>query len=164
DDNGIVDGTLLRADDMRLYAYDVPSGAWRLEEPSSIDLAAHTLTGSTPHFSSFGGFVPAHADLAALRVYPNPYRPDGSNRDAGHRFSAGDPLSGVIFDSLPPEATVRIFTVTGQLVRELGAVASGRIQWDARTSDGHDAASGVYLAVIKSPGQTPVVRRVAIIR
>lgn len=164
DGNGLVDGTLLRADDLRLYAYDVPSGAWRMEAPSSVDLTAHTLTGSTPHFSSFGAFVPAHADLAALRVYPNPYRPDGSNPNAGHRYSPDDPLSGVIFDSLPPETTVKVYTVTGQLVRALGPPATGRLQWDARNADGHDVASGVYLAVFTSPGQSPVVRKVAVLR
>jgi hypothetical protein len=68
----------------------------------------------------------------AVRVFPNPWK---SNVHAS---------LPVTFDSLPPNATIKIFTVSGRIVKTLEA-SSGSTTWD-RTNDGGDkVASGIYL-------------------
>jgi len=166
DDNndGIVDGTAVRADDLAIFVHDPGSGKWIKEFGSTVDRANKTITGSTPHFSFFAAFVPAHADLSALRVYPNPFRPNNGDSEDGTAFSAGNANSGIIFDQLPDNVTIRIFTLIGQLVAEETSATGGRIQWDARNDRGRDVASGLYFAVIKSAGQETVVRKILVIR
>jgi hypothetical protein len=57
----------------------------------------------------------------------------------------------------PSEVTLRVFDVTGRLVRVLdaGSRAAGehRVEWDGRDLDGHPVASGVYLARLSTGGQ-----------
>jgi hypothetical protein len=107
----------------------------------------------------------AAATLDSVRVYPNPYRPNGGNPDQGRPFSAGDPNSGIVFDNLTPSVNIKVYNVTGQLVVELGSDNSGgRLQWDARNGNGRDVASGNYNAVLTAAGQTSIVKRIMIIR
>lgn len=163
--DGLVDGTLIRSDNLSIYAFDVPSGKWRKEAASTLDAINKTITATTSHFSFFGAFVPAHADLASLRVYPNPYKPNNASADDGTAYSPGSPNSGIIFDNLPDQVTIKIFTVSAQLVREISSNASGgRVQWDVKNDRGADVASGGYFAVINSPGQKAVVKRLGIVR
>ncbi|MEK7747163.1 MAG: hypothetical protein AAB576_10890, partial [Elusimicrobiota bacterium] len=163
--DGIVDGTQYRADSLAVFAYDPAGSKWRKEAASSIDKTNRRITASTSHFSFFGVFLPVSGDLDSARVYPNPFVPEGGNPDQGHPYTAGDLNSGVVFDNLPEKASIRIYTVTGQLVRELSSEAtSGRMRWDAKNSDGDAVASGVYLAVLSSPGLKSSVKKVAIVR
>lgn len=165
DDNGVLDGTTIRADSLVIHAYDPATTKWRKEAATTRDAVNRTVSATTSHFSFFGAFVPAHADLASVRVYPNPYKPNNASADDGTPYSPGSPNSGVIFDNLPAQVTVKIFTVSAQLVRELSSGASGgRVQWDAKNDRGADVASGGYFAVINSPGQKAVVKRLGIVR
>jgi len=85
-------------------------------------------------------------DYALSANYPNPFNP-----------------STTIKFALPEagRVTLRIYSLTGQLVRELvhGDYASGRhqVRWDARDAQGQQVASGVYfyrLAVQNQTGQS----------
>ena len=100
-----------------------------------------------------------------MRVYPVPYKPNGSNPDQGRPFIAGNMSTGIIFDNLPQSASVKVYAVTGQLVASFGTEASGgKLQWDARNGAGRDVGTGLYVAVIKSPGQPSITRKLLIIR
>jgi hypothetical protein len=71
-----------------------------------------------------------------IRVYPNPWR---ANRDAGR---------DVTFADLPENATVKIFTVAGHLVKEIQATGT-TAQWNRKTDSGDRAASGLYFYLIE---------------
>jgi len=160
--DGIVDGMGVRARDVVMYSH---SGAgWVNDLSVSVDIDARTITGLTPHFSFFGLFAPTQSDLSRLRVYPVPFKPNSGSADDGVPYSPGDLNSGIIFDQLPDDVSIRIYTVTGQKVAEASSASARRIQWDARNGAGRDAASGGYIAVISSPGQKDVVRKLLIIR
>lgn len=62
--------------------------------------------------------------------------------------------TGLIFDNLTSEGTIRIYTIPGDLVREISfsAADNGCKAWDGKNSAGRNVASGVYLAIIISPG------------
>lgn len=107
----------------------------------------------------------AVSDLSGVRVYPNPYKPNGGDSNHGVAFNPSNPSSGIIFDTLTPSATIKIYTASGQLVRTLGPPnGSGAIQWDVLNDNGRDVATGLYLAIITSPGVSKSVKKVVIVR
>ncbi|MNC95672.1 hypothetical protein D3C83_128470 [compost metagenome] len=70
---------------------------------------------------------------------PNPYR--GSE-------PWDEPTTGrVQFFNLPSKVKVRVFTMSGDLVRELDHddPLSGNLTWNLKNADGRDVASGIYL-------------------
>ncbi len=91
------------------------------------------------------------ADLASVRVYPNPWRHD---RDAG---------KSVTFDGLTINSRIRIFTVSGHEVKTFPA-RSTSVTWDLTNDSGDHVASGVYLYLIttdqgqKKTGQLVIIK------
>ncbi len=96
--------------------------------------------------------VPAAAsspNLQQVWVVPNPFRgQEAWDQPGGHQ---------VQFKGLPDDARIRIYTVTGELVRELhhgGKTAQPDLEggfclncetWDLKNADGRDVASGIYV-------------------
>jgi hypothetical protein len=82
---------------------------------------------------------PATANVENVIVVPNPYR--GSERwdQVGEKR--------VQFHNLPSRARVRIYTLAGDLVRELAKddAQSGNLDWNLKNADGRDVSSGIYL-------------------
>jgi hypothetical protein len=150
----------------KVQSLDEATGRWSLMGTPVIDPVNRTAAVDTPHFTIFAlGVVGAAADLSTVRIYPNPFKPNGPNPDEGRPYNSGNPNSGIIFDNLPMAATIRIYTATGQLVDEQTTLnGEGRAQWDARNKDGRDVASGGYLVVFSSPGSKTLVRKISIIR
>ncbi|MDE2489264.1 MAG: fibronectin type III domain-containing protein [Elusimicrobia bacterium] len=164
--DGLVDGTEARDDRLAFLVYQSADGSWKAENTTTSNLADHSVTVATPHFSVFGVFASAASALDHVRVYPNPFRPDGSDPDQGKPYSVGDPNSGIIFDNLTQGARIRVYDVTGALVwQTTSQVTSGKVQWDARNESGHEVATGGYLAVVTdlATGRS-VVKKIAIIR
>jgi hypothetical protein len=85
-------------------------------------------------------------NLERVRVVPNPYR--------GHE--SWDPVGGseIHFTSLPKQARILIYTVSGDLVQELHHSDAVRDfeRWDLKSSNGHDVASGIYIFRIEAAG------------
>lgn len=89
-------------------------------------------------------------------AFPNPFRPG-----SGGAYDAG----WVTFRSLPAGASVRVYTLKGELVCEVTDQDSdGLIFWDAKNKSGKDLASGVYVFVVSthrgrhSRGKVVIVR------
>jgi len=101
-----------------------------------------------------GGTGTTVSDLSAVQVYPNPWR---SDKHAG---------KSVTFASLPSGSTVKIFTVSGHLIKTLGPQTSalGTASWDLTNDAGEKVASGIYLYLItdsqgdKGRGKMAVIR------
>lgn len=166
DRNNRVDGTETRADNMLLAFYDAAQGRWKVDFPSAFSSDdGGTLAGATPHFTLFAAFSPAAADLGTVRVYPVPWRPNNADPDDGKPWSSSDPTSGIIFDNLPPDAGLAVYTVAGSLVWDAQGPAQGGLRrWDVRTGDGRDVASGVYFLVVTSPDGAARVEKLAVVR
>ncbi len=91
--------------------------------------------------------------LSDAYVFPNPYKGTGAGG-----------TQGVLFAALPPQATIRVFTLHGTLVRKIEHHdASGASRWDLNNEKGETVASGVYLYAIESSGRT-VRGKLAILR
>jgi hypothetical protein len=73
----------------------------------------------------------------------------------------------IYFMNLPPECTIRIYTLTGELVQTLthsSALDDGQEPWDLTSRDGMDVAYGVYLFHVDAPGVGESVGRFALIK
>lgn len=111
-------------------------------------LSFGSTTASAPVFvtvSLVDGAVPA------VYAYPNPYRP-------------GSGVVGVTFTNLPGDAVVYIYTLSGELVRELPSPQAGRMSWDAKNTDGASLAAGVYVFIVKDDRGVAGRGKIAIIR
>lgn len=119
---------------------------------SGINMGGPTFSPSLPEggdFSLMTGGTPAilmietpKAGLGAAHCYPVPFRPS-----AGHTH--------ITFTALTRTAVIRIYTVSGELVRTLEKSDSREtLDWDVKNSRGQYLASGVYFYTVKGAGQT----------
>lgn len=124
-------------DTLRIARYD-PATGWVILD-SRVDTLQREVTGETDHFSLFQlvSISPAQT-LSSGLVFPNPFRPS-----QGH--------TALKFGQLPVAARIKVFSVSGRLLRELEADSTGQVlNWDATDKDGRKLPSGVYLALIES--------------
>jgi len=100
---------------------------------------------------------PADADLARITVVPNPYIAASEVlRDRG--------LRRILFTNMPPRATLRIYTVSGNLVRIIEHTdGSGTVEWDVRTRFDLLAASGIYYWHVTTPDGRTEMGRLAVV-
>lgn len=155
DNDGIVDGTTLRASQLEMYSAHSAAGPWQRDLASVVDLAGKKVTGHTTHFSFFALFAPQAVNINQARAYPVPWRPG-----SGGRFDSAPGTDGITFENLTDKTEIKIYTVAGRLVRELKLTAAdlGVKVWDGKNSAGVKAASGVYLAHIKSGSAVKVLK------
>lgn len=160
------EGLSLPEDRLVIHWFDRATLTWIPLKDSRVDTERRVVVATTDHFTDFAVIARSQAvDLKAAIVYPNPYVPFDGRDENGRPFVAGDLSTGIIFDGLTPGSFVRIFTVAGREVIQLTGIRfDGRLQWDAKASDGRDAASGVYFAVIKAPSGEAATRKFMIIR
>ena len=89
-------------------------------------------------------------ELSELVLYPNPLHVSRGNEEL--RIAR---ISGPV--------SVRIFTITGELVHEADGLMEGDVAWDLLTINGFRVRSGIYIVRIESEGYSEI-RKVAVIR
>ena len=118
----------------------------------AINIGAATASGAClrggQYCLSLGGTpavvtpTTARTDLSSAHCYPVPFKPS-----AGH--------TKITFTGLTRFARIRIYTISGELVRTLDKFDAGdSIDWNVRNSRGTAVDSGVYIFLIKSGSQT----------
>lgn len=103
---------------------------------------ADVFTITAPNVTS-GNTQLAKEDVARVNVFPNPYY--GVNPQEINKYQRF-----VTFNHLPQNATIRIFNVSGQLVRTItrqGAQSQFE-RWNLANEDGLPVGSGMYIAHI----------------
>ncbi len=110
------------------------------------------LTTSEGLFSVSGDATQAPATSEALRVSPSPFRPS-------------DAPNGVLVTGLATaRSTVRVLTLTGELIYETEA-AGGSMRWDGKDGrTGALVASGVYVVAAVGVNGEAVLGKIAVIR
>jgi hypothetical protein len=101
--------------------------------------------------------------LAMINVVPNPYI--ATNRfESLNPYNSGRGPRVIKFINVPPEATIRIFTVSGKLIRTLerregmnenitaADLLDGTVDWDLESEDNLTVSYGVYLYQVEAPG------------
>lgn len=87
-----------------------------------------------------------------VNVFPNPMY--GYNIATGYTGSPSDEPF-VTFSNLPEEVTIKIYSLSGALLRTLDqndktSPASPFLNWDLQNENGIRVASGLYLAIVSS--------------
>jgi hypothetical protein len=136
---------------LSLWTLDSAHSLWVKMPDSRPDGAG--VAGSVTQFSVYALMGSAATDASNTYVFPLPWRPHGPNSGDGPGQTGTD-SGGITFSNLPSECSIKIYTVTGGLVRNLHhsdlAGPVGQEKWDGNTSSGEHAASGVYLWRVES--------------
>lgn len=95
---------------------------------------------------------PFAESITSARIYPNPWRPS----------IASDSPYGIMFDQLTSDTRIRIYTVSGQLVRDFEPKTS-YWTWDGTNDSGRPVFSGVYIYILtdstnKKMGKLTIIR------
>ncbi len=125
-----------------LARYDDASNLW-VALPTISDTANNRVIAQTNHFSTFQIMqVDASGnDISQAKVYPNPFQP-----------TAGQ--MAMVFSPLPAGTRLRLYTITGSLVKDLSADSTGIARWDGTNNAGAKVASGTYFAFIQGGGKS----------
>ena len=107
--------------------------------------------------------VDSQDDVNRVYAIPNPFRSGGSRltQQNYHNF----PDNMVRFVNVPDFATIRIYTVAGDLVWESEHTdGSGNIEWNVENGNSEPVASGVYIYKIEAGSGDTVYGRLVVIR
>lgn len=119
-------------------------------DPGSYDLSVQAQNGSLTSAASHARINVVSADFSTVKVFPNPWKKDKHNgRD-------------IVFDNLTANSTVKIFTVSGHLVREL--TGNGTVAWNLQNDKGDAVASGIYVYVVTDNSGNKKRGKLAIVR
>lgn len=100
-----------------------------------------------------------------VNVFPNPLY--GFNVATSYTNGAPDEPF-VTFSNLPEEVTIKIFSLSGQMLKTLSTADKDSptkpfIRWDLKNESGLRVASGMYLAIVSSPEYGEKVLKFALI-
>ncbi len=106
----------------------------------------------------------ASQELDKIFVVPNPYVISSQFEIPGNRTELrGDRV--IQFRNLPVECTIRIYTITGELVRTLTKNdTNGFLNWDVLSSESARIGFGVYIYQVETPVGGSKIGRLAIIK
>jgi len=108
----------------------------------------------------------AKKDLQKIKVVPNPYF--GANAFEGQNtFTSGRGPREIQFRYLPKECTIRIYTISGELVKTIdhsSPIDFGTGKWDLLTKDNLTASYGIYIYHIEAPGIGEKIGKFAIVK
>ena len=100
-----------------------------------------------------------------IAVVPNPYVGAASWEPATATTGRGERL--VYFIHLPNKCTIKVYTISGNLVKTLihdAPLTDGQQPWDLTTKDGMSLAFGVYVFHVDAPGIGQKIGKFAIIK
>jgi len=107
----------------------------------------------------------ARSELDRIAVVPNPYVGTSSFEPRSQIEGRGE--RRVQFIHLPPQCTIRIFNIRGELIRTLyhdGVTSDGALWWDLRTEEQQDIAYGVYIFHVDAPGIGEHIDKFALVK
>jgi hypothetical protein len=147
----------IRSNTLSVWGLDEEHKLW-VKIPASRATGEGSVSAPATHFSVFALMGSASGSTSEVFVFPTPWRPNGPNAGDG-QGQTGSVAGGITFTTLPSECRIKIYTLAGELVRELvhsdvNSPEQSRERWDGKTSGGDPVASGVYLWRVESDVDT----------
>jgi len=108
----------------------------------------------------------AKNELSRIKVVPNPYIV-GAKWEPRTLFGAGRGQRKLDFINLPQKCTIRIFTLSGKLVKTIHhetSARNGAESWNLISDDGMEIAYGVYIYHIDAPGIGTYIGKFAVVK
>jgi len=143
------------------------NGLWQKTYPFATNNSNYPTTAAGKQ--AIGGVhivssaLAAAGDVANVGVRPNPYKRAALHDNFSNVFD-----HKLLFYNLPPEATITILDVSGQIIDQIKFSSSdpnnGSVFWDMFSKDGMEVASGVYIYTVESPSGGMKVGHFAILR
>lgn len=144
---------------------------------SGVEALESSKTINAQEFYPLNTYDVVQANDDKVYVWPNPYRKDGGYQNEERRFEFApsnaslnaDRIRRIHFANLPPKCTIKIFTLDGDLVREIvhdtdaNDPASMHEEWDLITRNTQLVVSGLYYFTVESDGKETQVGKFAII-
>jgi hypothetical protein len=127
---------------------------------SSRDAFEFTMTGEGVDSSL------ATKDLDKIKVVPNPYVAAATWEEQNYYTSGRGPRS-IHFNHLPQVCTIRIYTVSGELVATIehnSGITNGTAEWNLLTRDNLAASYGIYVYHVDAPRIGEKIGKFAIIK
>ena len=148
--DGLVEGGTgrIKTSSLSLWRLDETRKLWVRQAGPSVDGALKQVNQSVAHFSTYALMGLPDTDLTSAYAFPVPFRPNAN--DTARYGSWAD---GITFNNLSSYGTIRIYTLSGELVRSMDIAASqsnSQVPWDVKNSAGETVASGVYIWEITS--------------
>jgi len=85
--------------------------------------------------------LPLSANRISLAINPNPFRN----------------FTSISFNAMPKDVrSIKIYDVTGNIVRVLTEIGSNIVMWDGKNGDGHLITAGVYFIKLETTQQTKI--------
>ncbi|HID92721.1 MAG TPA: hypothetical protein EYP60_01375 [bacterium (Candidatus Stahlbacteria)] len=115
----------------------------------------------------------ARLQLDRIAVVPNPYivaaawEPEILEPTMAQRAVGTEHDRKLDFIHLPPECTIRIYTITGELVKTIehnSTVFDGHESWNMLSKDNMEISYGIYIYYVDAPGIGTKIGRFAIIK
>jgi len=134
----------------------LPGSVVRIDTWKPLSEADTFLVAATaPVLNDYAG---AKKKLDQISVFPNPY----FGTDPFGRFPDRNYMR---FTDLPQKVVIRIFTLSGQLVKKIEKESdSPWLDWDLRNRDGKAVASGIYIAHLEMPKIGKKVLKLAVVQ
>ncbi len=121
--------------------------------PNFVNLPSDVFEFTAPKVES--SLALEKADVEKINVFPNPYYGFHSRENSRDEHY-------VTFNHLPEEATIRIFDLSGVMVKMIKHDATkGQFDtWDLQNESGYPVASGIYIVHIDMPklGKTKILK------
>lgn len=108
----------------------------------------------------------AKGNLDKIGVVPNPYV-SAASWEPKTIYGTGRGDRKIDFIHLPSKCTIRIYTLTGVLVKTLykdSPATDGSMSWDLISEDGTDVAYGLYIYHVDAPGVGTHIGKFALIK
>lgn len=110
----------------------------------------------------------AKSQLDEVRVVPNPYVAAASwEGKLPPTITSGRGERKIQFQNVPANSVIRIFSVRGDLIKELrheSSIDRGFVDWDLRTRENLEVAYGVYYYHLEAPGVGVKTGKIALIK
>jgi len=109
----------------------------------------------------------AKNDLDRIRVIPNPYVVTNQLEQLNLQNPRDRGPRRIYFDRLPAQCTIKIYTITGELVDVLehnSTIDDGKEYWDLTTRDNFPIAYGMYLYHVDAGSFGEKIGRFAVIK
>jgi hypothetical protein len=133
-----VDSTVERGESYHYAVTAVDDGTQNWQQPGLKLESSKYINRSEIAARSF---EPGKGNATGVRIVPNPYL-----TKAGDFNFTGEEINQLLFVNLPPYCTLRIFNVTGDLIKTIEHKSgSADERWDQVTEFNQLVASGVYI-------------------
>jgi len=150
DKDGIVDSTKgtpaeVSEQTLSIYWLDEKHNLWVKVPGTKVDRKKNVARAKVTGFGIYTLMGGSFYDLSNAYAYPVPYKPNDGND------STGTEEEGITFTGLSTEAEIKIYTITGELVKKLTHKSGFVEEWyPVENEKGETVVSGVYIYYLKN--------------